>query len=180
MYHGHALKDSKTIVFNSGAAGYVLSRATMKQLVAQWHDHNPTCTADQAPQWLQDNPGLVTTQCLKDVLGIVPVDTRASASASVTATTAASTALTKTHPTQHKNKKYHRFHAFPLTRTVSGKVDQWYINKHQVGTPDFVLWYNSVVMFLRKRENKIVPFQIQQFKSYYRSILYLFVVVVFA
>ena len=29
---------------------------------------------------------------------------------------------------------YHRFHAFPLTRMVSGDVDEWYLKKHMVSS----------------------------------------------
>ena len=30
------------------------------------------------------------------------------------------------------NKHEHRFHAFPITRLVSGQVDKWYLEKHKV------------------------------------------------
>ena len=95
------------LVFNSGAAGYILSRETMKKLIKLWDDDDPLCTGKTASKWLQGNPALLTTECMKEKLGVVPVDTR-----------------------QHKY--YHRFHAFPLTRMVSGKVDPWYLNKHEV------------------------------------------------
>ena len=112
MYHGHALKNGED-VFNSGASGYILSRETMKKLVHEWDVENPTCTGKNADKWLQGNPGLLTTKCLKEVLNVEAIDTRAwSQSANA--------------------KKYHRFHAFPLTRTVSGDVDKWYLNKHEV------------------------------------------------
>eukprot|EP00536_Pseudo-nitzschia_multiseries_P016377 jgi/Psemu1/221152/e_gw1.1096.1.1 len=104
MYHGHAMKDSDKIAFNSGAAGYILSRETMRRLVDKWkHDQ---CTGKTASKWIQGNPGLLTTQCLKEELGVVAVDTR-------------------------HHEKYHRFHAFPLTRVVTGNLDEWYINKHR-------------------------------------------------
>lgn len=106
MYHGHALKNDG-IVFNSGAAGYVLSRETMKKMVHLWDADDPLCTGSSASKWLQGNPALLTTECMKEKLGVVPVDTR------------------------HR-QKWHRFHAFPLTRMVSGDVDQWYKNKHEV------------------------------------------------
>jgi hypothetical protein len=106
MYAGHALKNDKD-AFNSGAAGYVLSRETMKRLVEAWDKDDPVCLLkDGNSAWLQGNPGLVTTRCLKEVLHVDAVDTRHDA-------------------------KWHRFHAFPLTRMVSGNVDQWYINKHE-------------------------------------------------
>jgi hypothetical protein len=106
MYHGHALKNNG-IVFNSGAAGYVLSRESMKKMVHLWDAGDPLCTGTSASQWLQGNPALLITQCMKDKLGVVPVDTR-------------------------NHQKWHRFHAFPLTRIVSGNVDQWYKDKHEV------------------------------------------------
>lgn len=103
MYHGHALKDGEN-AFNSGAAGYILSRETMRRLVAKWK--NNECTGETASNWIKGNPGLLTTKCLKEELGVVAVDTR-------------------------HHEKYHRFHAFPLTRAVTGNVDEWYIKKHQ-------------------------------------------------
>lgn len=111
MYHGHALKNQE-LVFNSGAAGYILSRQTMKSLVEKWDEGNPTCLAKNAPSWLQNNPGLVTTKCMKEELDLMAVDTR------------------------HLGK-YHRFHAFPLTRSVSGDVDGWYEKKH-VGMDELI------------------------------------------
>eukprot|EP00934_Nitzschia_sp_Nitz4_P001553 Nitzschia sp. Nitz4//scaffold289_size23394//7016//8511//NITZ4_008475-RA/size23394-augustus-gene-0.39-mRNA-1//1//CDS//3329545816//1553//frame0 len=105
MYDGHAMKNSDD-VFNSGAAGYLLSRETMKKLVQKWDEENETCLVKNGAKWLQGNPGLVTTQCLQKELGISAVDTR------------------------HKGK-WHRFHAFPITRMVSGDVDEWYKKKHE-------------------------------------------------
>jgi hypothetical protein len=108
LYAGHALKNGDHDVFNSGAAGYLLSRETMKRLVAKWDEKDPTCWLDDSAsnnKWLQSNPGLVTTRCL-DSLGIKAIDTRAA-------------------------HKWHRFHAFSLTRVVAGQVDEWYIKKHQ-------------------------------------------------
>ena len=106
LYAGHALKEGDKSVFNSGAAGYVLSRATLKKLVEKWDQHDPGCweDPDMAKEWLQGNPGLVTVQCLNS-LNINAFDTRAAG-------------------------QEHRFHAFPLTRTVAGKVDEWYNRKH--------------------------------------------------
>jgi hypothetical protein len=105
MYAGHALKNDQD-VFNSGAAGYVLSRKTMQRLVEKWDQDDPICLLKDGNKWLQNNPGLVTTQCLKKVLDVGAIDTRHSG-------------------------YWHRFHAFPLTRMVSGKVDEWYKNKHK-------------------------------------------------
>ena len=105
LYAGHALKNGESDVFNSGAAGYLLSRGTLRKLVAKWDEKDPTCLiGSDASKWLQGNPGLVTVQCLQK-LGISAIDTRA-------------------------DGKWHRFHAFPLTRAVAGAVDQWYKNKH--------------------------------------------------
>jgi hypothetical protein len=109
LYAGHALKNGDSDVFNSGAAGYLLSRETMKKLIAKWDEKDATCWLDESSsgnnKWLQENPGLVTTRCLAS-LGIMAIDTRAA-------------------------QKWHRFHAFPLTRVVAGQVDEWYKNKHQ-------------------------------------------------
>eukprot|EP00429_Kryptoperidinium_foliaceum_P029166 CAMPEP_0176134562 /NCGR_PEP_ID=MMETSP0120_2-20121206/68241_1 /TAXON_ID=160619 /ORGANISM="Kryptoperidinium foliaceum, Strain CCMP 1326" /LENGTH=445 /DNA_ID=CAMNT_0017470215 /DNA_START=151 /DNA_END=1488 /DNA_ORIENTATION=- len=105
MYEGHAMKNSDD-VFNSGAAGYILSRETMKKLVQKWDEGDPNCVTKGDSKWLQGNPGLATTKCLKDSLGVVATDTR------------------------HHNK-WHRFHAFPLTRVVSGAVDDWFRKKHE-------------------------------------------------
>ena len=109
LYAGHAMKTDD-YVFNSGAAGYLLSRSTMKKLVQKWDDKDPRCVLNKdhpnpKTKWLQGNPGLLTTLCLKDALNISAIDTR-------------------------EDGKYHRFHAFPLTRQVSGKVDKWFFNKH--------------------------------------------------
>lgn len=106
MYHGHAMKNDK-LVFNSGAAGYLLSRETMMKLSQKWDENDPLCTGREVDKWLQGNPGLLTTQCLKEKLGVAPVDTR-------------------------HHGKWHRFHAFPLTRLVTGQVDEWYNKKHLV------------------------------------------------
>jgi hypothetical protein len=109
LYAGHALKQGENDMFNSGAAGYLLSRETMKKLIQKWDAQDPNCLLDKegSSAWLQGNPGLVTVKCL-DAMGIRAIDTRA----------------------EHK---YHRFHAFPLTRVILGEkgVDQWYVNKHQ-------------------------------------------------
>jgi len=106
MYEGHAMKDNDGI-FNSGAAGYVLSRETMKKLVERWDSDDVNCVVKGDYKWLQGNPGLVTTKCLRESLNIVATDTRESG-------------------------KWHRFHAFPITRMVAGAVDEWYLNKHKV------------------------------------------------
>jgi hypothetical protein len=84
---------------------YILSRATMKALVQKWDEEDPTCLLKSGRKWLQGNPGLVTAKCLKEVLNVEPVDTR-------------------------NRGKYHRFHAFPLTRMVAGALDDWYRKKH--------------------------------------------------
>jgi hypothetical protein len=63
-------------VFNSGAAGYVLSRETIKKMVHLWNAGDPLCTGTAVSQWLQSNPALLTTHCMKDRLGEVPIDTR--------------------------------------------------------------------------------------------------------
>lgn len=112
MYEGHAMKNNKD-VFNSGAAGYILSRETMRKLVHAWDEDNEICLVKNGDKWLQGNPGIVTTKCLKEVMGISAVDTR-------------------------HHGKWHRFHAFPLTRMVTGQVDEWYKNKHVVRMMTFI------------------------------------------
>jgi hypothetical protein len=109
LYAGHAMKTDKD-VFNSGAAGYLLSRSTMKKLVQAWDAREEHCIIDpnnKEAKWLHSNPGVLTTRCLRNAVNITAIDTR-------------------------EDHKYHRFHAFPLTRSVSGKVDGWYLNKHTV------------------------------------------------
>ncbi len=99
-------------VFNSGAAGYILSRETMKKLIHAWDDGNENCVVKDDNKWLQGNPGIVTTKCLKETLGVEAVDTR-------------------------HDGKWHRFHAFPITRLVVGAVDEWYKKKHEVSICKF-------------------------------------------
>lgn len=106
MYEGHAMKNQED-VFNSGAAGYILSRETMRKLVHKWDEGDENCVVKDGNKWLEGNPGLVTTKCLKESLGIEATDTR-------------------------HHGKWHRFHAFPITRLVIGAVDDWYKKKHQV------------------------------------------------
>jgi hypothetical protein len=119
LYAGHAMKNGK-LVFNSGAAGYVLSRSTMRKMMNTWDERDPDCWVDPeaATSWLQGNPGLATVQCLES-MGIKAFDTRA-------------------------DSKWHRFHAFPLTRVVSGDVDDWYNKKH-AQVPGFSPSYDSLL-----------------------------------
>lgn len=111
LYAGHALKNDK-VIFNSGAAGYVLSRETMSKLIQKYESNDPACWIDEEKsdekqkKWFESNPGLVLVACLASA-GIKAIDTRE----------------------QHK---YHRFHAFPLVRVVSGQVDEWYTRKHKL------------------------------------------------
>ena len=123
LYAGHALKNGKDEVFNSGAAGYILSRATMQKLIEKWdaHDDGKCSIGSNTNSWLQGNPGLVTLQCL-NALGIKATDTRAAG-------------------------KWHRFHAFGLIRTVAGQVDGWYDKKH-VGMDAFDGFDNSYNLLL--------------------------------
>ena len=80
--------------------------ATMRRIVKKWDEDDPTCSGANGPKWLQGNPGILSAQCLKS-MGVTAIDTR-------------------------HHKKWHHFHAFPLTRMVSGDVDGWYKNKHEV------------------------------------------------
>ena len=106
MYEGHAMKNQAD-VFNSGAAGYILSRETMRKLIHKWDEGDEKCAVKEGDNWIEGNPGLATSKCLHDALGIEPTDTR-------------------------HHGKWHRFHAFPLTRLVVGAVDEWYKKKHEV------------------------------------------------
>lgn len=105
-YSGHALHNQE-LVFNSGAAGYLLSRSAMRKIVQGLDTQDANCWLGgaDASKWLQGNPALVTTKCLAS-MGIVPGDSRA-------------------------NGRYHRFHAFPLIRMVLGQLDDWYYKKHE-------------------------------------------------
>lgn len=117
MYHGHALKQDDTTMFNSGAAGYILSRKTIQQLIKNWDNKDPTCFIDpddknssngnQNIKWLQGNPALVIAKCLDSKVNVTAIDTR-------------------------EKHMYHRFHAFPITRLIKGSigVDEWYVRKH--------------------------------------------------
>lgn len=107
LYAGHALKGKNEAAFNSGAAGYVVSRSTMEKLIKEWDDPNSKCSPANASKWLQGNPGILTAQCFGDILRIPVVDTR------------------------DKTDLSHKFHAYGLIRTVTGKVDEWYLNKHE-------------------------------------------------
>ena len=107
LYAGHALTPrGGGITFNSGASGYFLSRKTLSSLVETWESGvvSKHCSGDS--KWLQGNPGLVTAECLAKYLNVLPLDTR-------------------------DEEGSHLFHAFGPMRTVSGKVDEWYLNKHE-------------------------------------------------
>eukprot|EP00573_Skeletonema_grethae_P008955 CAMPEP_0201693216 /NCGR_PEP_ID=MMETSP0578-20130828/5867_1 /ASSEMBLY_ACC=CAM_ASM_000663 /TAXON_ID=267565 /ORGANISM="Skeletonema grethea, Strain CCMP 1804" /LENGTH=413 /DNA_ID=CAMNT_0048178703 /DNA_START=113 /DNA_END=1354 /DNA_ORIENTATION=- len=107
LYVGHALKGEKETAFNSGASGYVLSRTTMRRLIAEWDKPDSKCSGANVSKWLQGNPGLLTAKCFQEVMGIQLVDTR------------------------DKEDGSHKFHAYGLVRTTTGNVDQWYLNKHE-------------------------------------------------
>ena len=107
LYAGHAMRNKvDAFAFNSGAAGYFLSRATMQGLVDRWDQHDPLCSTEGASKWHQGNPGLLTAKCMSEALNAKAIDTR-------------------------DEHGWHRFHAFGLIRTVTGHVDEWYQNKHK-------------------------------------------------
>ncbi|KAL7549892.1 hypothetical protein ACHAWF_013148 [Thalassiosira exigua] len=108
LYAGHALKGKGETVFNSGAAGYVLSRSTMERLIRELDKPASECSPENVSKWLHGNPGLLTAQCFVQVLDIPVVDTR------------------------DKKDLSHKFHAYGLVRTVMGEMDEWYFNKHQL------------------------------------------------
>ena len=106
LYAGHPMRNKvDKFAFNSGAAGYFLSRATMNGLVQRWDENDPSCSMDGASQWHQGNPGLITAKCMSESLSAMAIDT-----------------------TDENGR--HKFHAFGLIRTVTGHVDEWYKNKH--------------------------------------------------
>ena len=106
LYAGHTLASRPELLFNSGAAGYVLSVSTLRALVRAWEPPEGACSQPAARQWLRDNPGLLLAQCCADALGAPPIDTR-------------------------DRRGAHRFHAYGPVRSVTGKVDEWYKKKHQ-------------------------------------------------
>ena len=108
LYVGHALKGQKETSFNSGAAGYVLSRPTMERLIKEFDNPKSTCSPEGASKWIQGNPGLLTAECFDKVLNIKLVDTR-----------------------DEREDLSHKFHAYGLVRTVTGQIDDWYLNKHK-------------------------------------------------
>ena len=106
LYAGHALKPKGTkYAFNSGAAGYFLSRDTIQSLLTNQHSpiYEKDCKGER--KWLQGNPGLVTANCLKESLELDPIDTR-------------------------DDLGRYLFHAYGIIRTVKGDFDSWYVNKH--------------------------------------------------
>lgn len=117
LYAGHALKGKDEVAFNSGAAGYVLSRSTMAKLINEWDNPISKCISENASKWLQGNPGILMAECFARVLNIPVVDTR------------------------DKDDLSHIFHAYGLVRTVAAKFDDWYLNKHK--TLDDVLGVDS-------------------------------------
>ncbi len=107
LYAGHAMKGKGESAFNSGAAGYVLSRSTMAKLINEWDDPTSKCVATNASKWHQGNPGILMAECLGHVLNIPVVDTR------------------------DKDDLSHKFHAYGLVRTVTAAFDDWYNKKHE-------------------------------------------------
>lgn len=109
FYAGHALQNAQGLSFNSGASGYILSRLTSKTLIQKWDEEDPSCVVTgtgQHSNWLKGNPGLLTARCL-DSFGVKAFDTR------------------------DPDDFSHVFHAYGIVRTVTGNIDNWYIQKHQ-------------------------------------------------
>ena len=101
-YAGRALaqKRGKSIeIFNSGAAGYVITRPTLELVERHWG--TAPCDAKKSEKWLQGNPGLVLARCLQRH-GVRPVDT------------------------QHEEEG-HRFHAYGPVRIATKALDDWYV-----------------------------------------------------
>ena len=162
LYAGHALLNERE-TFNSGAAGYVLSHASMRRLVERFDTATTTSTTnngvvgevdancvviaknnknDNNYKWLQGNPGIVTAKCLHYSLDTHAIDTRESG-------------------------KYHRFHAFGLVRSVMGTVDDWYMKKHA----NFVVDLGSVARNTRAAAAKTETTTIKGFDESYSKLL---------
>ena len=107
LHVGHVLKGKHEAVFNSGAAGYILSRSTMEKLIKEWDNPKSKCSQANASKWLQRNPGVLTAQRSGQVLNIPVVDTR------------------------DKKDLSRVFHAYGMIQTVTGKLDQWYLDQHE-------------------------------------------------
>jgi len=112
LYIGHALKkDSEEYAFNSGASGYLLSKYTMKQLIQEWNldisEQHPQCQTSDGISWYNQNPGLILAKCLHYKFETYPIDTRSYLDQS------------------------HVFHAFGISRMVTGDLDEWYRLKHK-------------------------------------------------
>ncbi|KAL3788419.1 LOW QUALITY PROTEIN: hypothetical protein ACHAW5_001031 [Stephanodiscus triporus] len=93
--------------FNSGAAGYVLSRSTMEKLINEWDNPESKCSASSASE-------------------IYPRQSRHFDRAVLWAGsqhswTHATTGIFLTS-----------FMLIRLVRTVTGKVDDWYVKKHKI------------------------------------------------
>lgn len=103
VYLGRALaqRSRKRVVFNSGAAGYVLSQATLRVLK---ESTTSQCRATSTSKWIQGNPGLYLAECLES-MGIHALDTRDA-------------------------DGRQRFHAYGPVRTVTAQVDEWYRRMH--------------------------------------------------
>uniref|UniRef100_A0A7S3JPU4 Hexosyltransferase n=1 Tax=Aureoumbra lagunensis TaxID=44058 RepID=A0A7S3JPU4_9STRA len=109
LYLGHSLanRGGGKDIFNSGAAGYVLSKASIQLLLRLVHEQHPSCIAAKSNKWLQGNPGLVVARCLASS-GVIPLDTRE----------------------EHNSGGRHRFHAYGPVRTATAAVDDWYTRMH--------------------------------------------------
>jgi len=99
-YAGRALAQKRgksTEIFNSGAAGYVLTQPSLALVEKHWG--TAPCNAKTTEKWLQGNPGLVLARCLARH-GVKAIDTQ---------------------------KDGHRFHAYGPVRVATGEVDDWYL-----------------------------------------------------
>mmetsp|Transcript_3605 Transcript_3605/g.10344 ORF Transcript_3605/g.10344 Transcript_3605/m.10344 type:complete len:464 (+) Transcript_3605:426-1817(+) len=69
-FHGRRFKIPKSTFFNSGGAGYILSRATLQLLIDSLDD------ARCSPNRKTAMEDVMVAQCLKNVAGLEPFDTR--------------------------------------------------------------------------------------------------------
>lgn len=112
LYLGHPLINGDGLTFNTGAAGYVLSYATLRKVVIHFAQITSVYESCRPPnpnapgaKFIAGNPGLLLAGCLKK-LDASPMDTR-------------------------EGNGAHVFHAFGPARLFTGNVDQWYKNKHK-------------------------------------------------
>lgn len=107
LYVGHNALQNKgnDYPFNSGAAGYILSKVSLGGLVGALKQKKEYCNVDGGNSWLNGNPGLLTAECLAKTVGATAPNTL--------------------------EKDGHVFHTYGIVRMVKGNVDDWFVNAHK-------------------------------------------------